>query len=73
MGKDTGMGDMALYRRHVAIQTALGFIAAVALVVIHPQPEWVFVAVGALGISWGVLTHVQLRADDRARDDRDVD
>jgi hypothetical protein len=69
MDRETGMGDMDLYRRHVAIQTALGFIAALALVIIHPPPGWVFVVVGSLGISWGVLTHVQLRSEDRAQDD----
>jgi hypothetical protein len=72
MSEDTGMGDMALYRRHVAIQTALAFIAAAALVVIHPPPAWVFVAVVALGVSWGFLTHIQLRAEDRARNERDA-
>ena len=67
MTASPGMDDVALYKVHVRLQAAIGAILAVALLVVHPAPAWAFGAVGVLGISWGVLTYVRLRAEHRAR------
>ena len=62
MTASPGRDEMALYRAHVLVQTVLGLIVAVVLVVLRPAPEWAFAGVAVLGCSSGVLAYLRLRA-----------